>query len=94
MGRSIVPLALAVALGSSACGTSPAPDAKAADAPARKPIEYVPVTKWESPPAAKRSEDEVASGAQRPAGYVDLPKLTRHQDIPNGSARRLGRVVR
>lgn len=94
MARSLLPLVLGFALGSFACATRPAPDAKTADAPARKPVEYVPVGAWQSPPAAKRSEDEVAAEPQRPGGYVDLPKLTRHQDIPTGSARRLGRVVR
>lgn len=94
MVRAVELVVLGVALGSFACGASPAHDAKAADAPARKPIEYVPADEWQSPPAAKRTEEEVAAGPKGPGGYVDLPKLTRHKDIPNGQARRTGRIVR
>lgn len=65
------------------------------DAPtARKPIAYVPVSEWQSPPAAKRSEEEIAASPRNGAGYVELPKLTLHQGIPTGRAYRLARIYR
>lgn len=64
-----------------------------ADDCTRKPVEYVHVTAWQSPPSARRVEEHVAAQPAVGAGggRIVMPKLTMHQGIPEGRAWRLGR---
>lgn len=62
--------------------------------PARKATEYVHVGEWHSPPSARRAEAEIAKsprGTIGESGYVELPRLTLHQGIPEGRVHRMGR---
>jgi len=60
--------------------------------PLRKPVEYVHVDQWQSPPAAKKAEAFIAENPSLFATPGDPPaKLTMHQGIPETRIIRLGR---
>lgn len=65
-------------------------DEQATPASPRKSVEYVHVTEWQSPGAAKRAEAFVAEDPSRFRSAHPVPVLSMHQGIPETRVHRLG----
>jgi hypothetical protein len=62
-----------------------------AEAPAKKPIEYVRIDEWQAPPAAREIESRIEPRGNKPPDYVQLPSLTMHREIAPMTTWRTGR---
>jgi hypothetical protein len=67
-------------------------DAESSPRAPDKSVQYVHVTEWQSPAAAKRAEAFVAEDPLRFRVSTPPPALTMHQGIPETRVHRMGRT--
>ena len=66
-------------------------DGESAATPPKKPVEYVHITEWQSPPAARDIEGRIEPRGSKPPEYVHHPTLTKHREIAPTTTYRTGR---
>lgn len=64
------------------------------DVVVRKPVEYVPMSEWQPPPAAQRAEASVIPRGDEPPAYTRFPNLTLHRPIGESTVTRVPRYWR